>query len=165
MAFAVLTSAAIASTTTLVDQHGKRFALESLLGTPVVVTFVAARCTDACPLINAQIAAAAHDPRAAALHVRFLTVTLDPEHDTPQTMRAIADRFNARTPRWILASGEIATVHALMRSFDVIAQRGPDGVPDMHTTFVYIMNAQGRLKRALLASPDLAPSIYRAIEQ
>lgn len=165
MAFAVLISAANASTDMLVDQRGDSFALASLRGSPVVVTFTAARCTDACPLINAQIAAAAHDPRASSQRVRFLTITLDPEHDTNAVMRTIANRFDARVPRWIVATGDVSTIHTLMRRFGVVTQTGADGVPDMHTTFVYILNAQGRLERALLASPDLASSIYGALAE
>ena len=165
MAFAVFTSAANASSNALIDQRGNRFAVESLRGAPLVVTFIAARCTDACPLINAQIAAAAHDPRAGSRHVRFLTVTLDPEHDTLATMRTLANRFDARPPRWIVATGDVSTVHTMMRRFGVVTQVGADGVPDMHTTFVYVLDARGQLERTLLASSDLASSIYGAVTQ
>ncbi len=149
----------------LIDQQGKAFTLADLRGTAVVVTFVAARCTDACPLIDAQIAAAAHDARARALNVRFLTLTLDPEHDTPVAMRALANRFDARSPRWVMASGNPSPVHTLMRRFNVVAERGPDGVPEMHTTFVYILNARGEIARTLLASPNLSDDVFRAVQR
>lgn len=169
LAFAVLTSNANAAPGRtappqgLVDQRGDAFRIEDLRGTPTILTFVAARCTDACPLIEAQIASAAHDARTRMRNVRFLTITLDPEHDTPAVMRSIANRFDARAPRWLLLSGNPSLIHTLMRRFNVVAERGADGVPEMHTTFVYVLNSQGRTAQTLLASPDLTQQIFEAI--
>ena len=74
----------------LVDQRGRSFTLASLQGRPLVITFISAHCTDACPLIDGQFADAA--ARIAHLHLtaRLLTITLDPEHDSPRTMRELA---------------------------------------------------------------------------
>src|SRR5689334_1193999 len=88
----------------LVDQAGRHFAFDSLRGTPLVVAFVAAHCTDACPLVNAQLAQAASQLRALHAKVRMLTVTLDPEHDPPAVMRDMARRFDADPRTWIFAS-------------------------------------------------------------
>lgn len=159
-ALAVLSSGAAAAA--LIDQSGHAFSLTDLRGTPVVLTFVAARCTDACPLIDAQIAQAAHDTRATG--VRFVTVTLDPEHDTAAVMRTIAARFDARAPQWRVASGTPAAVHALLQQYGVQLERGPGGVPEMHTTFVYVIDARGALQRMLLASPHLPASIFEVLD-
>ena len=70
----------------LVDQQGRRFTLTSLIGAPFAVTFVAARCTDACPLIDAQFAMAAQRLQRAKVRARLVTLTLDPQHDTPAVM-------------------------------------------------------------------------------
>ena len=80
----------------LVDQQGHTFTLASLRGKPLVLTFIAAHCTDACPLINAQFADAAQRIAEAHLDARLLTVTLDPEHDSPRTMRELAQPFRGR---------------------------------------------------------------------
>ena len=80
-------------------------------------------------------------------------------------MGAIANRFDAHPSRWILATGDVSTIHTLMRRFGVVTQTGADGVSDMHTTFVYILDANGKLKHMLLASPDLASGIYGAIKE
>lgn len=161
LALAVLTSKAAAAAS-LIDQRGTAFSLSDLRGAPVVLTFVAARCTDACPLIEAQIAATVRDHRARG--IRFVTVTLDPEHDTAASMRAIAQRFDARAPAWRVASGPPALIHAMLQQYDVQLQRGSGGIPEMHTTFVYIIDARGRLQRMLLASPQLTESIFEVIE-
>ncbi len=158
-------SPAIASTGTLVAQSGKHFTLDQLRGSPVVITFIAARCRDACPLIDAQIASAAHDVRASMHNVRFLTITLDPRHDSRAIMQHIAHEFDAREPRWIVATESSSTLAALTRRFGVVAQDDADGIPDMHTTFVYILDDRGRLQRTLLASANLSSDIFSAVAQ
>ena len=89
-----------------------------------IVTFVSAHCTDACPLINAQFARRGAANRSALISTaRLLTITLDPEHDSPQTMRELAQRFDANPRYWLLAGGSIRDVHAVMRAFGVISEK------------------------------------------
>jgi protein SCO1 len=146
----------------LVDQRGRSFSLDSLRGRPLMLTFIAAHCTDACPLINAQFADAARRIQAAHLDTRMLTVTLDPEHDSPSTMRGLARRFEANPKYWLLAGGKVADVHAIMREFGTVSEEGRHGYRDAHTTFVYVINASGELTQTMLASSVLSDSIVDA---
>ncbi len=136
----------------LIDQRGHRFTFSSLRGEPLIVTFVSAHCTDACPLINAQFAAAAQRIEREHLAARLLTITLDPEHDSPQTMRELARRFDANPRHWLVAGGSRSDIHAVMRAFGVISIEGKHGSNDHHTTFVYAMDSNGDLAQTLLAS-------------
>ena len=147
----------------LVDQLGRPFTLSSLHGKPLVLTFVAAHCTDACPLINAQFADAARRIAAARINARLMTVTLDPEHDSPATMRELAHRFGADPHYWLLAGGSIPNVHAVMREFGTFSEEGRRGYRDEHTTFVYVINARGELTQTMLASSALSDSIVEAL--
>jgi protein SCO1/2 len=143
----------------LVDQGGRGFTFASLRGKPLVVTFVAAHCTDACPLVNAQFQQAGELFAARHIDARLLTITLDPENDPPAVMRDLARRFSADPRHWIVASGRVNDVHAIMREFGVQTQRGPDGYADVHTTFVYILDRHGRLFKTMLASTMLGTQI------
>ena len=148
----------------LVDQHGRAFTLGSLVGKPVAVTFVGAHCTDACPLINAQFSDAASKIAHGHINGRLLTITLDPEHDSPAAMREIARRFGADPRYWILAGGPVRDVHAIMKEFGVIAVQGRDGYRDEHTTFVSVLDARGRLSQTMLASSALSDAIVDALK-
>lgn len=143
----------------LVDQNGRSFTLASLRGKPLVVTFISAHCTDACPLIDAQFADAARRIERARLKARLLTITLDPEHDSPKTMRALANRFEANPRYWLLAGGSPSDVHAIMRAFGVVSVQGKHGYRDEHTTFVYVLNPAGELTQTMLASTALNDEI------
>jgi protein SCO1 len=146
----------------LVDQQRRSFTLSSLRGRPLAVTFIAAHCTDACPLINAQFAMAARRIAHEGLKARLLTITLDPEHDSPATMRDLAKRFGADPRYWILASGSTADVHRIMRAFGVISVEGRRGYHDRHTTFVYLFDSDGQPVQTMLASTALVDSLIDA---
>jgi protein SCO1 len=143
----------------LVDQSGHPFTLASLRGEPLVVTFVSAHCTDACPLIDAQFADAARRIAQAHLTARLLTITLDPEHDSLATMRALARRFEANPRYWLVAGGTQSDVHRIMRAFGVVSIEGRRGYADHHTTFVYVFDKSGNFVKTMLASTDLSDAI------
>lgn len=143
----------------LIDQRGERFTFSTFAGVPLFVTFVAAHCTDVCPLINAQFSAAARTFAREHRKVHLLTITLDPEHDPPAVMRALAGTFSADPRIWTLASGSLTDVHRVMRAFGVVAQRGRDGYADVHTTFVYLIDARGALRKTILASSNLSAQL------
>lgn len=149
--------------TLLVDQRGGKFSLSSLRGEPIALTFIAAHCTDACPLINAQFADAARLLEHDHIAGRLVTITLDPEHDSLRTMRELAQRFDANPKYWLLAGGSIANVHAVMRQFGVISVQGRSGYHDEHSTFVYLFNARGEQGQTMLASTALSDSIIDAL--
>lgn len=163
-AFALAHPALAARMPQLVDQTGHAFTFKDLRGTPLVVTFIAAHCTDACPLINAQFAQAAQQLKHDRSRARLLTITLDPEHDSLRDMKEIAQRFDADPKRWIVAGGSRADVHSVMAAFGVVAQRGRKGYAEVHTTFVYFIDGRGRLQKTILASTVLTKQIVDMVK-
>lgn len=164
-AFAILAAIALAHPAQaarmprLVDQAGHAFTFQNLRGMPLVVTFIAAHCTEACPLVNAQFAQAAQRFAQDRIRVRLLTITLDPEHDSLRDLHDLARRFGADPRTWIVAGGARSDVHAVMSAFGVVAQRGRKGYADVHTTFVYFIDDRGNLRKTVLASTALGDQI------
>lgn len=149
--------------THLVDQNGRPFTLAQLRGRPVVLTFVATHCTDACPLVNAQFARAQQLLHERGLDANLLTITLDPEHDRLTDMQRLARTFSADRSHWVLATGSAPRVHDVMRAFNVVAQQGAHGYADVHTTYIYLLDRHGRLYATKLASFDLANQIVAEV--
>jgi protein SCO1 len=149
----------------LLDQRGTPFTLADLRGRPVAVTFVASRCTDVCPISNAAFASLARklarDGKAAVL----VTITLDPRYDTPFVMSQLAREMDADPKRWLLASGSQANVTALMHAFGIVVRADKAGIPDEHSSFVYVLDRHGRLQRTLLLSNHLVDDASHALEQ
>lgn len=149
----------------LVDQTGRAFTLASLKGEPTAITFVSAHCTDACPLIDGQFAAAASKLESARIRARLLTITLDPQHDPPATMRKLAKQFDADPRYWLVASGRPSDVDAVLKEFGVVAKPGPSGYREEHTTFVYVFDSAGKLDTTMLASTNMSDDVYDAMRK
>ena len=96
------------------------------------------------------------------LEGRLLTITLDPEHDSPHDMQALAHRFNADPRYWIVAGGSKSNVRKIMRAFNVISEEGAHGYHDRHSTFVYAFNSSGELAQTMLASTTLDDDLVAA---
>ncbi len=147
----------------LADQNGTAFDLADLQGRPVVLTFVSTRCTDACPIADAAFDSLAQRLRRERISAQLLTITLDPEYDTPFVMAGVAHRFAADAREWRLASGAPGNVRRLMRAFNVTADKDEHGIPEIHSTFVYVIDAHGRLARTLLLSSNIVDDAARLL--
>jgi protein SCO1/2 len=147
----------------MVDQRGAIFSLNSLEAPYLAVTFVAARCLDTCPISNAMFAKVQKQVLHDRLPIALVTVTLDPEHDTPSVMRRLAQTFQSNEKVWRFASGEPNHVESLMRAFGITVQRDKDGVPEGHDTFIYILDSQRKLAKTLVLSDSLPADIISAV--
>lgn len=97
----------------LVDQDGRTVTSADLRGKPWVASFIFTRCAFACP----NLVKAIHDlnDRVRDVDVRFVTITVDPEHDTVEKMRQYAEIYGAEPDRWLFLTGEKAEVYRLIR--------------------------------------------------
>jgi protein SCO1/2 len=104
-----------APATALIGQDGKPLALTNFRGKAVALTFIFTRCPlpDFCPRMNAQFAemeaALAKEPALYA-KTQLLSVSFDPEHDTPQVLREYRERFlkgvkGVAPAHWTFATG------------------------------------------------------------
>jgi protein SCO1 len=153
----------LASPPVLIDQTGRHFTFDQLRGTPYALTFVASRCTDACPLINAQYALIQKRIIAKKVHARLLTITIDPAFDTPFVMSKLARQFGADPRVWQVASGSRKDIDTVMKFFGVDAEPDEHGVPDSHTTFIYIIDASGKRTSIFLAGSNMPDDVSRAL--
>ena len=81
---------------TLTSQDGSRVSLRDFRGKVVAVTFIFASCPELCPMLTAKMAdvqeklGSAFGPKIA-----FVSITVDPERDTPEVLKEYAQNFNA----------------------------------------------------------------------
>jgi protein SCO1/2 len=150
------------SSVRLIDQQGEAFTLASLRGHPTIVTFVATRCRDACPISNAVFSALATRFERERIAATLVTFTLDPQYDTPFVMSRTAEQFGARAPRWRFAAGKPEEMRTLMAFFGVQAQAADND--DLHSNGIYILDAQGRLLRSTLLSTNAVEEIDRYLQ-
>lgn len=130
----------------LVDHTGARVSLEELRGRVVVLTGVYATCGFTCPMIlgQAKRALAALTPAERA-DVVVVGISLDPDHDTPPVLAAMAQGQGVSAPQFRLATGDARTVNALLEALGVSRRRDPDtGVID-HANLFVLVDRSGRV--------------------
>jgi protein SCO1/2 len=103
----------------LVNQDGKKVRLASLLNSdqPVVVDFIYGTCTTICPVLSAGFVNLQGKLGAAGQNVRLISITIDPENDTPKIMKDYLKRFRAK-PGWDFLTGSRTEIDAVMRGFN-----------------------------------------------
>ena len=100
----------------LVDQRGETFTEEDMRGKVWVVGFVFTRCQSLCPPVSAaMIRMQEHIDRSRiADDVHLLTITVDPEHDTPEVLAGYADQLGAHLDSWSFVTGDASAIEALV---------------------------------------------------
>ncbi len=122
----------------LVNQDGKKVRLKSLetSNTPVVVDFIFGTCTTICPVLSVGYATLQQKLGADAQKVHLVSISIDPENDTPKVMKEYLKRYRAK-PGWDFLTGSRGDIDKAMRAFNA-----------------YIPNKMSHYPLTLLKSPD-----------
>jgi cytochrome oxidase Cu insertion factor (SCO1/SenC/PrrC family) len=103
--------------TVLVTQEGKpvRFYTDVLRDKVVVIDFIFTRCVGACPILTQKMNALRRDVGDLfGSQVRFVSISIDPEFDTPQELAHFARKHAAEHPEWIFLTGRKADVKTVV---------------------------------------------------
>ncbi len=104
---------------TLTDASGAKVKLASVLGGagPGMFELIFTTCPPGCPGMSAPFAAAQTRLGPESEKVRMVSISIDPEHDTPERLREYARRFKAG-PRWLFLTGEAEGIISVRKAFD-----------------------------------------------
>ena len=104
---------------TLVNQDGKRVKLRSLLNSRkfVIVDFVFTTCTTICPILSAEFADFQRSVGPDLNNVLLVSISIDPENDTPKKMKEYLKRYGAM-PGWDFLTGSHADIDKVIKAFD-----------------------------------------------
>jgi cytochrome oxidase Cu insertion factor (SCO1/SenC/PrrC family) len=89
---------------TLTERSGKKFNSEALAGKVQVVNFFFTACPTACPLQTQKVQEL--DREFGPSGVQFLSITCDPDTDTPAVLQQYANKYNADPDRWVFLTGD-----------------------------------------------------------
>ena len=102
----------------VIDQNGRklRFYSDVLKGRVVLINFIFTNCKDACPMatqkmiqVRSELAPAVRDD------VWFVSISVDPERDTPGAMKAFAEKMRVDESRWLFLTGEKRNLEHIVR--------------------------------------------------
>jgi protein SCO1 len=172
----------------LTNQFGRLISAEELHGKVWLVDIVFTRCPGPCAVMTRRMKEISNLVRPD-LPVGFLTLTTDPDFDTPAVLRHYADSYQTDTNRWLFLTGEKARIGKVaMDGFKLVAQEKAQEMRDsendlfIHSTTFALIDRHARLRGVVetIAAPpeedglktfvdpwetDYKPEILRKLQQ
>ena len=112
----------------LEERSGRTVTGNNLADRVAIASFIFTRCPLSCPRISGIMQGL--QSRLAGSDVLLVSFSVDPEHDTPDVLRAYADRYGAAPDRWWFLTGPKPVIHGLIRDrfkLSVMDAPGPVG--------------------------------------
>lgn len=148
----------------LTNLDGRTVTRELLQGRVLVVNFIFTRCGGPCPLMTRQMRTLQQALIAEGMieeedsEVLLVSITVDPEHDTPEVLAQYAQLWEADTESWLFLTGPPdETLRIVREGFRVTAEREGSGMdhPDiLHSTSFLLVDRNGWVRRIVSLTED-----------
>lgn len=127
----------------LTERSGQALGLADFTGKVWVADFFYTSCPGPCPALTSRFSNVQKE-LGPLPEVRLLSISVDPEKDTPEVLKTYAERFKAG-PGWFFCTGEKANIYKLAHDgFKLpIAAGTPGGEPVIHTTRLVLVDKTG----------------------
>jgi protein SCO1/2 len=130
----------------LTNQDGARVSLADSAGTVRAVTFIYATCKDTCPTLTAKMVLMQQKLGADfGKRVRFVSITVEPEIDTPVVLKTYAQKFGADPAGWSFLTGKSEDIQEVVRKYGAFAKRIKPGDVD-HLFLTSLIDRKGVLR-------------------
>jgi protein SCO1/2 len=130
----------------LISQDGAPVKLADYRGKVVAVTFIFTLCADTCPVLTPMMSFV-QDQLGANFgeKIHFVSITVDPERDTPEVLKEYAQAFGANLSGWSFLTGTPDAIRDVTRRYGIFAAKTANGSID-HTFLTSIIDQRGILR-------------------
>jgi protein SCO1/2 len=152
----------------LQDQSAASVSDTDLRGRVWIADFIFTSCPDVCPLLTEQLNALRKQlPSDAALS--FVSFSVDPDHDTPERLRAFAAQHGGNVANWHFLTGPIDQVKSVVTSgFKQAMEAEPvvEGKPRnvLHGTHFVLVDRQGEIRGFFANDPQGQLALKQALQ-
>jgi len=130
----------------LISQDGAPVSLHDYSGKVLAIAFIYTYCPDVCPMLTANMAQVQQELGGNfGKTIAFVSITVDPERDTPQVLKEYADNFGADLHGWAFLTGSPAAVREVGRRYGIFAAKSANGEIN-HTLLTSIVDRDGKLR-------------------
>lgn len=157
----------------LVNQDGKKIGTSDFRGKNLLVTFIFTRCPDAdmCPYMSisfSDLAKQLEKSPELADNTRLLSVTFDPQYDTPKVLREYGAAYFGKGVKpnfelWQLATGTEEEIKNITGFFGIMAQKG-DGTNIIHNLRTILINPEGKIAKVYVGNAWKKEDILRDLQ-
>ena len=149
----------------LIDQHGSAVSLASLKGKPVLIDFIYTSCASTCPVLTAKMVSVARElGPALGANVTMVSITLDPEHDSPAQLASYAKSQGADANGWLFLTGKPAQVDQVLAQFKLRRMQESDG-SIMHSVSAFLLGPDGHQIRQYNALDVSAAAVAADVDR
>ena len=157
---------------TLTNQLGAQVTPAELSNKISVVCVIFTRCAGPCPEMTRRMSELQR-VIPPDLPVRLVTITTDPEYDSPEVLKRYAARYNANGDRWWFLTGNKSDIALLARQgLKLVAEetKPEDRVNDadlfIHSTVFVLLDKQGRLRGSIESTePNFSNKVLQAVRK
>ncbi len=154
----------------LTNQIGRAVSLADLKGRIWIADIVFTRCAGPCPTMTRQMAGL---QAALPVAIQYVTLTTDPEFDTPVVLKSYGEQFGADFGRWHVLTGSKREIGKLaidglkLTALDIPAEkRANDADLFVHSTIFVLVDKQARVRGTFESDePEFKAKILAAIRQ
>ena len=126
----------------LINQANETFNSTQMLGKVWLVSFMFTTCHGPCPMMNQKMAALQND-LIGLKNFHQVSISMDPETDTPEQLRAYGKKFQSEDSRWTFLTGEKAKIISIAKDIFKLPA-GED--PNMHSTRFVLIDQKGKIR-------------------
>jgi protein SCO1/2 len=127
----------------LIDQDNGWFDSTKLHGKVVALNFIFTTCSDVCPIFTANLAQLQRKLNSRhGAELFFVSITTDPEVDSPKVLKAYAQRYDADFKNWAFLTGSEAELKRVWKSFGIRVVRKARGLIQ-HDSLTTVIDQQG----------------------
>lgn len=149
----------------LTRSDGKPLALEDLRGHIWIAGFIFTRCPGTCGAMSTRMEEL-QKATVRAEDLRLVSISVDPQYDTPEVLGAYAKNFDVDPRRWFFLTGPRDAIYRLAEGgFKLSAV--PDGTGLItHSDRLALVDAQGRIRGTYSGTePDALPALLKDLER
>ena len=132
----------------LVTQEGKPFSSAALKGKYWIVDLIFTHCGGTCPVLTANMASM-QKALAKAYDVELVSISVDPNNDTPEVLADYAKRYNADTKNWTFLTGKVQTIYTIAKDgfkLTVDSVSGDEMNPIVHSERFVLVDKTGTIR-------------------
>lgn len=155
---------------TLTNQLNQRFKTDDFKGRVLVLNFIFTRCPlpDFCPRESANLSSAIRQMTADAsmpTNWHVLTVSFEPEHDTPRVLEAYGRRYDSDPRRWTFATGAHEQIQPLGSHFGLYFSRNvtPDNMN--HNLRTVVLRPDGTVAEIIVGNRWTAGQLVESVRK
>lgn len=133
----------------LINRDERPVSSSELLGKPWIADFIFTRCPGVCPIMSQRMQDLASDLPAS--DVNLVSISVDPEYDTPEVLEHYAQRHDAGD-NWLFLTGATEVIHPLIREGFLLAldpspdNNAPNSEPILHSNRFVLVDAEGQIR-------------------